>query len=163
MKHIILIAALFVSSLSMAQNSINEFFETYNSQEGVTTIKVAKPMFQLISKFITEEEDLQKVTPLLGKINSLRIIIIEKDAVKPAAFDKAQSDIQKILSKLKYEELMEVNSDGERIRILANNLNKNVVTDIILSIVGPDENIFLILEGDLSMDDLNGLISPEEK
>lgn len=164
MKHVIIAVALLLTSAGYSQTSrIGELFDQYQNSEGVTSIQIAKPMFQLISQLDIDDGDLSKIKPLVNKINSLRILIVEKDSSNTARFDKLQSELQTALKGLNYEELMSINDADDTIRILAEKTDSDLLSNLILSIKGADETMFLILDGVLSMDDISTLISNEDK
>lgn len=164
MKNVIFTLVLALSSTVYGQTSkLVSLFDQYQNTAGVTSIKIAKPMFQLLGQLNIEDGDMKKIKPLINKINSLRIIIVEKDSTNTLRFDKLQGEISAALKNLNYEELMNINSDGENIRFLAENTSASVVKNLLLSINGSDETLFMILEGEISMDDISTLISNEEK
>ncbi len=164
MKNVIFTLVLALSSTVYGQTSkLVSLFDQYQNTTGVTSIKIAKPMFQLLGQLNIEDGDMKKIKPLINKINSLRIIIVEKDSTNTLRFDKLQGEISAALKNLNYEELMNINSDGENIRFLAENTSASVVKNLLLSINGSDETLFMILEGEISMDDISTLISNEEK
>lgn len=164
MKNVIIAFALLIGSTAFGQTSkISQLFDQYQNTEGVTSIKIAKPMFQLLSSLDIEDGDLMKIKPLINKINSLKIIILEKDSANVVRFNKLQSEITTAMKGLNYDELMNISGDGESIKILAENTKSNMLSNLMLSVNGSDETIFMILEGEISMEDVSKLISNEEK
>lgn len=164
MKNVVIILALVLSGTIYGQTSkLVNLFDQYQNTQGVTSIKIAKPMFQLLGQLNIEDGDMKKIKPLINKINSLRIIIVERDSANVVRFEKLQGEISTALKGLNYEELMNINAEGENIRFLAENTSANVVKNLLLSINGSDETLFMILEGEISMDDISTLISNEEK
>jgi hypothetical protein len=164
MKNAIIAFALLIGSTAFGQTSkISQLFDQYQNTEGVTSIKIAKPMFQLLSSLDIEDGDLMKIKPLINKINSLKIIILEKDSANVVRFNKLQSEITTAMKGLNYDELMNISGDGESIKILAENTKSNMLSNLMLSVNGSDETIFMILEGEISMEDVSKLISNEEK
>lgn len=164
MKNVIVAFALLIGSTAFGQTSkISQLFDQYQNTEGVTSIKIAKPMFQLLSSLDIEDGDLMKIKPLINKINSLKIIILEKDSANVVRFNKLQSEITSAMKGLNYDELMNISGDGESIKILAENTKSNMLNNLMLSVNGSDETIFMILEGEISMEDVSKLISNEEK
>lgn len=164
MKNVIFILAFVVSSTAFGQTSkLISLFEQYQKTNGITSIKIAKPMFQLLGQLDIEDGDMKKITPLINKINSLRILIVEKDSSNEARFTTLQGEISNALKNLNYEELMTVNDDSQNIRFLAENTDSNTLKNLVLSINGDDETMFMILEGEISMTDVSNLISDDQK
>lgn len=163
MKNVIFAIAFVCTSVAYSQTpKISKLFDQYQNSQGVTSINIAKPMFQLLSQLDIEDEDLSKIKPLISKINSLKILIVERDSLNTNQFDKLQGELQSALKELNYEELMSINGADEKIRFLAENTKSNVLDNLLLSINGSDETIFMILEGSISMDDISKLISEDK-
>lgn len=160
MKNVIFAVAFICAGAAYSQTSkISQLFDQYQSSEGVTSIKIAKPMFQLLNQMDIDDEDLSKIKPLINKISSLKILIVERDSANSVRFDKLQTELQSALKGLNYEELMSINSEDSKIKFLAESTDSNMLNNLLLSISGSDETIFMILEGIISMDDVSKLIS----
>ena len=76
---------------------------------------------------------------------------------------KIRDEINSSIKNLKYEELMTVNSDGKKIKFLTQDTTTSVVKDLLLSITGNDENLFLLLDGKVNVDDISKLVNSDEK
>ena len=111
MKTILLVIALLCSSLAHAQLSkLDEIFEQYKEGKGVTSIKIGKPMFSMLNKMKLSDNEVNSIKPLLSKINSIKMLILEEADLN------IQSDVSKAINKLKYEELITINSEGNKIK-----------------------------------------------
>ena len=80
MKKILLIFIFMFTGLNIFGQSdkLNQLFDQYQDTEGVTSIKIAKPMFRLLGNLNIEDEDLKKIKPLINKVNSLKILVVDK-------------------------------------------------------------------------------------
>lgn len=168
MKKILFIFILMFSSLNIFGQSdkLNLLFEQYQDTEGVTSIKIAKPMFRLLGNLNIEDEDLKKIKPLINKVNSLKILVVDKpdsndkdSIVAYNNFQKVQKSMLAALKNLNYEELMTVNSKDNKIKFLAANTASNVLDNLLLSINGEDSNVLMMLDGKISMDDVSNLVN----
>lgn len=168
MKKILFIFILMFSSLNIFGQSdkLNLLFDQYQDTEGVTSIKIAKPMFRLLGNLNIEDEDLKKIKPLINKVNSLKILVVDKpdsndkdSIVAYNNFQKVQKSMLAALKNLNYEELMTVNSKDNKIKFLAANTNSNVLDNLLLSINGEDSNVLMMLDGKISMDDVSNLVN----
>lgn len=163
MKNLILALSFLIGGMAFGQTTkITQLFDKYQNTEGITSIKIAKPMFDLINSLNIEDEDIKKIKPLIAKINSLRIVILDKADANEARFNILKADIKNALTGLNYEELMDISADGETIKILAQSSINNKLSNLILSINGIDEAVFMVLEGEISMEEVNGMISNEK-
>ena len=58
-KLIIIIAVVLFNGAAFAQlKDVHKIFDKYQEAEGITSIKVAKPMFNMLSKLDIQDEDL---------------------------------------------------------------------------------------------------------
>lgn len=153
MKTILLIISLFIGSIAQAQISkLDQIFEQYKEHSGVTSIKIGKPMFKMLNKMKISDSDVATIKPLLSKINSIKMLIFEN------AGSAVQNDVSTAIRNLKYEELLAINSDGNKIKFLAENVEGDFLNNLLLSINSDEETIFMILDGALKYDDLNALV-----
>ncbi len=109
MKTFMLIISLFVASMAQAQISkLDQIFEQYKEQKGVTSIKIGKPMFKMLNKMKINDADVETIKPLLSKINSIKMLVFEN------AGSSIQKEVSSAIGNLKYEELLVINSDGDK-------------------------------------------------
>ncbi len=154
MKTILLIISLFVAGMAQAQISkLDQIFEQYKEHKGVTSIKIGKPMFKMLNKMKISDADVETIKPLLSKINSIKMLIFEN------AGSSVRNEVSSAIRNLKYEELMVINSDGNNIKFLAENVEGEFLNNLLLSINSDEETIFMILDGALKYDDINTLVS----
>ena len=176
MKKLLIIIAVFFTSTAFAQlNDVHKIFEKYQEVDGITSIKVGKPMFNLLNKLNIQDEDLQKIKPLLGKVNSINILIsggsklldslinikpgLIKQGVNPLGL---QNEINLAVKKLNYEELVTVNSSGRKMKLMTVNSSGNMLHNLLLSITGADQNVLMLLDGEIPMDQVSKFISDEK-
>ncbi|MCT1532492.1 DUF4252 domain-containing protein [Sphingobacterium daejeonense] len=154
MKTFMLIISLFVASMAQAQISkLDQIFEQYKEQKGVTSIKIGKPMFKMLNKMKITDADVETIKPLLSKINSIKMLVFED------AGSDIQNQVSSAIGNLNYEELLVVNSDGNKIRFLAENTDGDFLSNLLLSINSEEETVFMILDGALKYDDINTLVN----
>lgn len=169
---VIIILAFCSTTLFAQLSDVHKIFEKYQDVEGITSIKVSKPMFNMLNKLKIQDDDLQKIQPLLGKVNSINILIsgggklldsltnIKSDLLKlgnsPAGL---QNEINLAVKKLNYEELVTVNSSGRKIKLLTVGTNSDILHNLLLSITGSDQSVLMLLDGDVPMDQLSKFIS----
>ncbi|MGV6944421.1 DUF4252 domain-containing protein [Sphingobacterium kyonggiense] len=158
MKTIMLIISLFFATLAQAQISkLDKIFEQYKEHKGVTSIKIGKPMFKMLNKMKLSDTDVDIIKPLLGKINSIKMLVLEGEN------KGIQTEVSNAIKNLNYEELMVINSDGDQIRFLAENVDGDFFSNLLLSINSEEDTIFMILDGSIKYDDLNALVNNDKK
>ena len=125
-------------------------------------------MFSMLNKLNLGDGELDQIKPLLGKINGLKILIIEKPSGKlidgkstrsNLNYSGVQSDISAILKGLHYEELMSVNSKDNKIKFLSAGAKDGILDDLLLNISSNDNTVLMMLDGKISMDDVNNLVN----
>lgn len=168
MKKIIFIFILIFTNLNVfGQNvKLNDLFDQYQETEGVTSIKIAKPMFRLLGNINIDDEDLKKIKPLINKVNSLKILVVDKpekgnkDSIEAYNnFQKVQKSMLSAIKNLNYEELMTVNSKDNKIKFLAANTSSDILDNLLLTINGEDSNVLMMLDGKISMNDVSNLVN----
>ena len=172
MKKLLLIFALTFSyffQINAQKDKLDQLFDKYQESEGVTSIKIAKPMFNMLNKLNINDSELDQIKPLLSKINGLRILIVEKPtaATNPGSqnkinlgnFQSLQSDINNSIKNMKYEELMTVNSKDNKIKFLSSDATNGILDNLLLNISSEGNTVLMMLDGKISMDDVNKLIN----
>ncbi|MCT1525573.1 DUF4252 domain-containing protein [Sphingobacterium hotanense] len=157
MKTIMLICALLFAGIAQAQVSkLDDIFEQYKEQKGVTSIKIGKPMFKMLNKMNIDDADLETIRPLFSKINSIKMLIVE------GSQPTLKNAVNNAVDNLKFEELMVVNSEGNKIKFLAKSVEGDLLNNLLLSIVSDEDTIFMILDGAMSYDDINNLVNKND-
>lgn len=172
MKKLLLIFALTFSyfiQINAQKDKLDQLFDKYQESEGVTSIKIAKPMFNMLNKLNINDSELEQIKPLLSKINGLRILIVEKPTVANNTgsqnkinlgnFQSLQSDINNSIKNMKYEELMTVNSKDNKIKFLSSDATNGILDNLLLNISSEGNTVLMMLDGKISMDDVNKLVN----
>lgn len=175
-KLIIIIAVIFFNGAAFAQlNDVHKIFDKYQEAEGITSIRVGKPMFSMLNKLNIQDEDLQKIKPLLGKVNSINILISGGGKLLDSLVDLGsfsiqqgqtppglQNEINQAVKKLNLEELVTINSSGRKIKLLTIASSGDILHTLLLSITGSDQNVLMLLDGDIPMAELSKFISDQQ-
>ena len=174
MKKLFIIFALAFSHFFTVygqRDKFDQLFDKYQEVEGVTSIKIAKPMFGMLSSLNIDDSQLDQIKPLLSKINGLKILITENPDKSNTSdgrrvqnnLSQLSKDISSYLKNLNYNEIMSVNNSGAKIKFLSAEARNGILDDLLLSIDGGSgESIFVMLDGKLSMDDVSKIISSSE-
>lgn len=176
MKKLLFIFALTFThffNVNAQKEKLDFLFEKYQEAEGVTSIKIAKPMFSMLNKLNINDSELDQIKPLLKKINGLRLLIVEKpeDAIGNDKQNSAhlsqlqnlQKDIAASIKNMKYEELITVHSKNNKIKFLSADASSGNLENLLLNISAEGNTILMLLDGKISMDDLNNLINEVDK
>lgn len=170
MKKISIFIIIFLLSVNIfgQTEKLNALFDQYQEKDGVTSIKIAKPMFKMLGSLKIDNDELGKIQPLLSKVNGLKMLVLEKPrtSMNPNAQDQKilnqnnsiEKEINAALKNLKYEELMTVNSTDNKIKFLAQDTSSNVLDNLILNLTSEDSTVLMMLDGKISMDDVSKLM-----
>ncbi|TDS12506.1 DUF4252 domain-containing protein [Sphingobacterium paludis] len=155
MKTILSMLLLLCATWTHAQVSkLDKIFDKYQEAKGVTSIKIGKPMFNMINKLNIGEEEMGQIKPLLTKINSIKMLVVENsDSLH------IQNEVKQAFSNIDYEELMAIHSEGSRIKFLAESASGDVLSNLLLDISADGSTIFMILDGKISYADINKLVN----
>jgi len=167
MKKISIFIVLFLLSTNIfgQTEELNKLFDKYQDTEGVTSIKIAKPMFKLLNNLKIDNEELGKIQPLLAKVNGLKMLILEKpETSKNSLIDekKIEKEISNSLKNMKYEELVTVNNRDAKIKFMAQDITANVMDNLILNIMSEDSSVLMMLDGKISMDDVSKMMEESQ-
>lgn len=169
MKKLFIICALtfgWLMNVSAQKEKLYNLFDKYQETDGVTSIKIAKPMFGMLSKLDLKDAELDNIKPMLDKIQGLRILVIEKpdmDSINKQVsksmmnFTNLQKEISSSLKSLNYEELITVNSKDAKMKFLAAAATNGILDNLLLSVNADGNTVLMMLDGKISMDDVNKL------
>ena len=173
MQKIFIIFTLIFSHFFQINAQLDQLFEQYQEAEGVTSIKISKSMFNMLKKLNIDDSELSQIKPLLNKINGLKILIVEKpESLANLGNEeqrlvniakKLQTDIATSIKNMKYKELMSVNSKDNKIKFLSSDAANGILDNLLLSIHSDGNQVLMMLDGKISMDDINNLINEAEK
>lgn len=170
-KKIVLLMVFFlgaITTVSAQREKLDQLFDRYQDAEGITSIKIAKPMFSMLNKLDIGDGELDQIKPLLAKINALKILVVEKPNLSIKTdknqqtilnYKAVQEDIRSLVLDLKYQELMSVNNKDNKIKFLSAGAKDGVLDDLILNISSNDNTVLVMLDGKISMDDVNKLVN----
>lgn len=168
MKKIFIIFALAFShffNVYGQKEKMDQLFDKYQEVEGVTSIKIAKPMFGMLSNLNIADSELDQIKPLLAKINGLKVLITEspENGKSSNNLNQLNKEITSYLKNMNYSEMMSVKNGDSKIKFLSSEAKNGILEDILLRIdSGNGENILVMLDGKLSMDDVNKIINSGE-
>lgn len=153
---------LLTIQLGFAQAAkLHSLFDQYQNTDGVTSIKIAKPMFRMLGSMNINDSDLNNISPILNKVDGLKILIVEGNGKKnnPANSQTVlKNEILSAVKNLNYEELMSVKSKDNNVKFLAEKTSGDIFNNLLLTIAGDDSDVLMILDGKISMNDINNLV-----
>lgn len=169
MKKFFVTACLAIAFLGFGQKAeIIQLMDRQQNKEGVTNIKIGKPMFAMLSNLKIKDAELEELKPLLSKLNGLRILVLEKTTEEektPKKLDHSffERDFQTLISKLKYEELMSVDRNDGRMKLLANEASQGLIKDLVMYFSSEDTSVVVLMDGEISQNDLHKVVETAQR
>ena len=156
MKRIAAIAVLFLLTASAMAQDGKGIYNKYSDNEEVSAVYISSAMFKLMGKVPNMElgEGSMDLGPLIKSLNSMYLL----DCDNAEVTNELKDDVNKYISKYKFEMLMEVKDKGEVVRIYTTG-NEKTVTQFIMTAAEYEGFTFICLDGTMSRSELEKAIS----
>lgn len=147
MKKIILtLSVILISVTGWSQSkAVDKLFEKYSGKEGFTSVVITKYMFGLFSNVETTEDD--EYMNMIKNLNNIKILSAPGSDIAGINF---YEELMESLPKKDYEVVMEINEDGQNIKILVKEKKEKIV-ELLMIIGGDDENVLISISGIIDM------------
>lgn len=175
MKKIFFIIAIILNSFatySAQTDKLNQLFQDFEKNGGVTSINIKKPMFKLLNTIDVNDAYVGKIKPILNEVDGLKILIIPKatfpdglkgENVENIKLNEQRSEkVSRALKSLNFNELMSMSSDGTSMKFLAEDEKDNYLENLVFNVDSKEENIIFILNGKMKMSDVNKIINSSD-
>ena len=150
MKQTIIKALLCVVAAlsSLTVNAQVKAFEKYADMKNVTYVYISKYMLSMAGKNAAPSVPGIDTKTLAGKLTGIQIITSEDHAAQK----KLKSDVKSIMAKDKYELLMQMNEDDNKVNIF-HHVGKQQ-SAVIMLVEGDDETSVTVFSGKFTLDDV---------
>ena len=155
MKRISIIVLLMTlcSVYSYGQQS---FFDKYAEMDGVTSVYITKSMLSLFPQGQTNVNGVN-IGNIASRLDNIQILSSDK----PDIIAKLRKETADINSRNGYEELMRIREDGEKTTIYFRD-KKQEKKEFVLLTDEKDELTIISIVGDLTLQEIQGIINKEE-
>lgn len=151
-KYIFTLLLFFVCHLGYAQ-SIDGLFNEFGSEKNADCVTVSSFMMSLGKMFAGHEEG----TEILGKIKSMRVLDLESCTTNVK--ERFHQKVNK-LNLNGYDELMRVNDEGEKVRVLMKT-KKETIRELLFVCTGKEDCTLVQINGKFTKDDIDRLVNQE--
>ena len=150
MKQIIIktLLGIMVALCSLTANAQVKAFEKYADAKNVTYVYISKYMLGMAGKNATPSVPGVDIKTLAGKLTGIQIINTENKAAQA----KLKNDVKGIISRDKYELLMQMNEDDSRVNIY-HHITKQQ-SAVVMQIEDKDELTLMVFSGKFTLDDV---------
>ena len=140
--------ALVLAMTSLHANAQVKEFEKYSDTKNVTYVYISKFMLGMAGKLATPSVAGVNTKSIMNKLSGIQIITSED---KTAAA-RLKSDTQDIVKRGKYERLMQVDEEGEKVRIYHCEDKKQ--SAVVMQVEEKDELTVIVFSGKFTLDDV---------
>jgi len=153
LKKIIYLLLLCLPLTAMAQSLAQKVASDYEGKKGYTTVSISKSMFKMLSRIKTTDPEYKDFQKFLSNLEGIKILI-QEDA-KTNTLKNDLTSLAHSLTKNGYEELMNINEDGNIISFKTLEKN-NRIRELVMSITGED-TVLMIISGNFLLDELTSI------
>ena len=150
MKQIIIktLLGIMVATCSLNANAQVKAFEKYADAKNVTYVYISKYMLAMAGKNATPSVPGVDIKTLAGKLTGIQIINTENKAAQA----KLKNDVKGIISRDKYELLMQMNEDDSRVNIY-HHITKQQ-SAVVMQVEDKEELTLMVFSGKFTLDDV---------
>lgn len=132
---------VFPLMLSAQNSSIEKLYEKYVGEDGFTCMSISKEMFQLMMAFDSgNNDDVKDIQNVIDNLNGMKIL--KYDADKGDEMPVFREEIQNILKKKNFTELMVIIEDDQEIKFMINKKGDDIIE--LLLMVDEDDELAVI-------------------
>lgn len=150
MKQIIIktLIGIVVATCSLNANAQVKAFEKYADMKNVTYVYISKYMLGMAGKMATPSVPGVDIKTLAGKLTGIQIISTENKAAQA----KLKNDVKGILARDKYELLMQMNEDGDRVNIYHHIAKQQ--SAVVMQVEDNEEVTLMVFSGKFTLEDV---------
>ena len=150
MKQIIIktLIGIMVALCSLNANAQVKAFEKYADAKNVTYVYISKYMLGMAGKNATPSVPGVDIKTLAGKLTGIQIINTENKAAQA----KLKNDVKGIISRDKYELLMQMNEDDSRVNIY-HHITKQQ-SAVVMQVEDKEELTLMVFSGKFTLEDV---------
>ncbi len=156
MKKISIIATMLLISIAALAQDGKSIYNKYSDEKNVSAVYISPSMFKLMGSIpdIDMPDGDVNLSPYIKEMSGMYLI----DSENPKINEALAADAQKMISKGRYELLMEAKDDGERVRIYIVPDGESI-TSFVMTATEPGECVFISIEGKMLRKDLEKLLA----
>lgn len=159
MKRIIILAALLLSAAIASAQEGKNIYNRYSAGTGVSAVYISPSMFKIIGKLPdlemeTADGKSMNLAPLINSFQGFYLL----DISNPTTISAIQKDVASMISKGRYELMMEMKDEGETLKIYTSG-NEKVIESFVFIASKGDSVQFICIDGGMNRSDIEKLIA----
>ena len=158
MKHIIILAIMLLSFTAASAQEGKNIYNKYSGGKNVSAVYISPSMFKLIGQLPDLEIDTadgssMNIAPLISSFQGFYML----DVSDPAVISSINKDVAAMISKGKYELLMEMKDEGDHLEIYTCG-NEKIIESFIFIASDSDGIQFICIDGMMDRKDLENIL-----
>ena len=158
MKHIIILAIMLLSFTAASAQEGKNIYNKYSGGKNVSAVYISPSMFKLIGQLPdleieTADGSSMNIAPLISSFQGFYML----DVSDPAVISSINNDVAAMISKGKYELLMEMKDEGDHLQIYTCG-NEKIIESFVF-IASDDASVqFICIDGMMDRKDLENIL-----
>lgn len=158
MKHIIILAIMLLSFTAASAQEGKNIYNKYSGGKNVSAVYISPSMFKLIGQLPdleieTADGSSMNIAPLISSFQGFYML----DVSDPAVISSINKDVAAMISKGKYELLMEMKDEGDHLQIYTCG-NEKIIESFVFIASDSDSIQFISIEGMMNRKDLENIL-----
>ena len=158
MRRIIILAILLLSATIASAQEGKNIYNRYSGDKGVSAVYISPSMFKIIGKLPdlemeTADGNSMNLAPLISSFQGFYMLDISNSTTASAI----NKDVASMISKGRYELMMEVKDEGNTLQIYTSG-NEKIIESFVFTASDGDSIQFICIDGEMSRSDIEKLI-----
>lgn len=132
-------------------------FEKYSDTEGVTYVYISKALLRMAGAFNMPSAPGTNMKNIIPKVDAIQIITSMEDDMA----SRLKREAENIIKNQNYELLMQVDDDGDKVRIYHHEGKKQ--SAIIMITTSDDETVVIAFSGTFTLKDVESMVNGTKK
>lgn len=132
-------------------------FEKYSDTEGVTYVYISKALLRMAGAFNMPSAPGTNMKNIIPKVDAIQIITSMEDDMS----SRLKREAENIVKNQNYELLMQVDDDGDKVRIYHHEGKKQ--SAIIMITTSDDETVVIAFTGTFTLKDVESMVNGTKK
>lgn len=153
-KYLFIIALILISAGSYAQSG-RSIYNKYSDAPDVSAVFISPTVFDMIGTMpnMSVNDIDVNLAPIIKSLKGFYLLDSENKSVSSLIV----SDVEKLVKDQKYELMMEVKEDGEKVKMYIT-MKGDYVSSLVMLVIDEEETVFINLDGMMDRKELEKLM-----
>lgn len=136
----------------MAQTSSDLFFEKYEGESGFTSVNISQKLFEMVATVAPDDE--AEFREMASGLKGIKVLVYENREGSLRS-KELYAEAEAGMKLNGFDELLNVISDDENVRILSSQANPNVIDELIILVCSEEEFVLVDIFGKIDLEKLS--------